>query len=51
VATKKITVEIELTEKMAELFDALVEARCLDREKYLKKLLANGIASVVKKTN
>jgi hypothetical protein len=48
-ATKKLTVEIELPENMAESFNEFVEDRCLDQEKYLKKLLADSIIAVLKK--
>jgi hypothetical protein len=45
----RITVEIELSEEESAKFDNLIETRCLDREKYLKKLLADSIAAVLEK--
>jgi hypothetical protein len=46
---ERIVVEIELSTAEAAKLGALVEARCLDQEKYLKKLLADGIAAVLEK--
>jgi hypothetical protein len=34
---------------MAESFDAYVEDKCLDRDKYLRRLLLDGIKHVMKK--
>jgi hypothetical protein len=42
-------VEVELPEDEFAKLEAFVEAKCLDREKYLKKLLADNISAVFKK--
>jgi hypothetical protein len=46
---EKIVVEIELSEESLGKLADLIEARCLDREKYLKKLLTDSIDGVLKK--
>jgi hypothetical protein len=48
-AGKKLIVEVELPDEMAERFEAYVEDKCLDRDKWLKKLLVGGIEYVMKK--
>jgi predicted transcriptional regulator len=45
----KIAVEIELSEEEAKKLDELIEARTLDREKFLKRLLADGIRERIEK--
>jgi hypothetical protein len=47
--SKKLTVEIELSKEEAERFEAFIEDKCLDRDKYLKRLLLEGINHVMKK--
>jgi hypothetical protein len=42
---EKIVVEIELSSEESEKFKYFVERRCLDREKYLKKLLSDSLLS------
>jgi hypothetical protein len=44
-----IVVEIELSTEESVKLDKLIEERCLDREKYLKRLLADSITRVLKK--
>jgi predicted transcriptional regulator len=45
----KIAVEIELPDDEAKKLDELIEDRTLDREKFLKKLLTDGIRGTLKK--
>jgi hypothetical protein len=44
-------VKVELTEEELDKFDALIKARCLDRDKYLEKLLKDRLAAILKKPN
>ncbi|MDR0759914.1 MAG: hypothetical protein LBF74_07370 [Treponema sp.] len=37
--TKKLTVEIELSEEEAERFERFIEEGCYDKDKFLKRLL------------
>jgi hypothetical protein len=47
--TRKLTVEIELSKEEAERFEAFIEYKCLDRDKYLKRILIESINHVMKK--
>jgi hypothetical protein len=42
-------VKVELTEEELDKFEAFIKARCLDRDKYLEKLLKDRLAAVLKK--
>jgi hypothetical protein len=47
-AEKKLVAEVDLPEETAERFEAFVEKKCLDRDKWLKNLLLGGIERVRK---
>jgi hypothetical protein len=44
-----VEVEVELPEETASKLEAYVEYECLDREKWLKKLLVSGIEHMLDK--
>jgi hypothetical protein len=46
--TRKLTVEIDLLKEEAERFEAFIEDKCLDRDKYLKRVLIEGIRHFMK---
>jgi hypothetical protein len=47
--TRKLTVKIELSEETAEEFGAYIKDKCLDRDNWLKKILADSITGFLKK--
>jgi hypothetical protein len=44
----KIAVEIELPEVEVAKLEEFIEARCLDQEKWLKKIFASGLEYAIK---
>ncbi|MDR1319252.1 MAG: hypothetical protein LBJ90_06475 [Treponema sp.] len=44
-----IKVEVELSAEQEKLFEAYLEDRCLDRDKWIKRMVYMGISSAVGK--